>query len=175
MTEKDNFEMLLFGVRRSVKYHSKRRQFFDRMDKTVKILSTVSGMGAFSAAMSNVIGNYWVMIFAASIAIMLTADLVISASEKARRHSDLMRRFVNLEQNMIKNSEVICSQKNIEFQSERLDIEAEEPTKYDVLDIICHNEIAKAMGRDDSIYKIGFFQRLFRNLIDISPHYIKKC
>ena len=77
MTEKDNFEMLLFGVRRSVRYHSKRRQFFDRMDKTVKILSTVSGMGAFSAAMSNVIGNYWVMIFAASIAIMLTADLVI--------------------------------------------------------------------------------------------------
>ena len=47
----------------------------------------------------------------------------------------------------------------------RLDIESDEPPVLRTLDVICHNELAKSMGRDDSIYKVGFFKRRLAQFI----------
>ena len=44
---------LLRGVRRSIRYHNRRRRFFDGFDKFAKILSVIGG----SAAIAAVVGS----------------------------------------------------------------------------------------------------------------------
>ena len=53
------------------------------------------------------------------------------------------------------------------LQIRRLDIEAKEPPIYRVLDVICHNEVAKALGKEKYRVKVTRLQRLFKNIFDI--------
>src|SRR5206468_8580735 len=89
--EKRELHNLLFGVRRSIRYHNHRRRFFDGLDKFTKILSAVAG----SAAVATALGSYKTVtvILAAVIAVFSSADLIIGAGPAARLHADLAKRF----------------------------------------------------------------------------------
>jgi hypothetical protein len=52
----------------------------------------------------------------------------------------------------------------------RLEIEKDELTVLDVLNVICHNEVMKADGYTSSqLAKIGWFQRMAANWFDFRP------
>jgi hypothetical protein len=170
--EQDELHDLLFGVRRSIRYHNRRRRFFDGFDKFVKIISVVGGSAAFAAAMAT--HNQITMAFAALVALFAAISLVVGPAQAARLHEELGRKFGKLE-HQIKTHRDLNPDKLREFQAERLVIELDEPPIMRVLDTICHNELCEALGYDDcEFYKVGWLQSLLAHAVDLWPSRIKK-
>jgi len=174
LSEKQETELhtLLFGVRRSIRYHNRRRRFFDGFDKFVKVLSVVCGSAAFAAAAAH--HSVVIMTFAGLIAVFSAINLVVGPAQAARLHEELARKFAKLEHDIIQANNMTPEQLN-QFQADRLMIELEEPPPMRVLDTICHNELCEAMGYDQrEFYKVGFLQSLFAHVIDLWPSRIRK-
>jgi hypothetical protein len=170
--EQDELNALLFGVRRSIRYHNRRRRFFDGFDKFVKVLSVVGGSAAFAAATAH--HSRIIMVFTGLVAAFSAVNLVVGPAQAARLHEELARKFAKLERDM-KVAKVPNSDQLNGFQAERLLIESEEPPIMRVLDIVCHNELCEAMGYDTChLYKVGIAQSLFAHFIDLWPSKIDK-
>jgi len=162
---------LLFGVRRSIRYHNRRERFFDRLHKVTTFLSALSGTATIAAVFAKA-GPPWTIGFAALVAIFSVMDLVVGTSAAARRHNDLARRFFALEKQII-SLKTLTDDDLIAFKTARLDIEAEEPPPLKVLDVVCHNELLRAMGYDRTEFiPIKWYQRLFCQFFDIREHAI---
>ena len=61
---------------------------------------------------------------------------------------------------------------------DRLDIEIEEPPPLRILDLICHNELCRAMGYDESHQvKIKWYQRILCQIVDLGEYSVAapKC
>jgi len=169
---KDN---LLLDIRRSIRYHNRRRMFFERLHVIFSTFILLSGMTAFTTLLSEMKDGKEYAIYASFIVALFSAvDIVVGTSKKARLYLDLSRRFINLEKSMIINNEI--SEETInKFHAKRLDIESEEPPVLKVLDSICHNELARSMGSEKKEYvKIRFYQRLFAQLFDLREHTIRR-
>ncbi len=174
LTERDIDDRsdLLFGVRRSIRYHNHRRRFFDAIDKAAKIFTVIAGSATFASALST--HPRLTLAFAASVAVLSTIDLIIASAERARLHSDLAKRFAALEARILRHKQPTRDDLN-EFIAERLMIESDEPPALRVLDCRCHNELCQAMGKDDCEFvKIGFVQGLFSQVVDLWPSKITK-
>jgi hypothetical protein len=174
LSERDKRELnnLLFGVRRSIRYHNHRRRFFDGLDKFTKILAAVAG----SAAVATALGNHTTVtvILAATIAVFSAVDLIIGSGPAARLHSDLAKRFAELEATIVRLGSP-KPEKIRELVADRLIIEADEPPILRVLDSVVYNELCKALGyKECEMVKIGWFQSLMSQLVDLWPSKIKK-
>ena len=162
---------LLFGVRRSIRYHHRRRLFFDRIHKLSTILSALSGSATIAAVLANA-GPVITIVFAALVAVSSITDLVVGTAQAARLHDDLTRRFIDLEKSII-NSKDLTEEVISSLTARRLDIEADEPPPLKVLDSVCHNELLRAMGYDkDSEVEIKWYQRLTKQFFDLKEHQI---
>ncbi|MBW1666751.1 MAG: hypothetical protein JRJ66_01630 [Deltaproteobacteria bacterium] len=169
-TDKELYK-LLFGVRRSVRYHNRRRQFFDRLHKFSVFLSALAGTATLASVLAKA-GPTYTLIFAAAVAIFSVIDLVIGTAQAARLHHDLARRFFSLEKSIVSLKDP-SDEDLAALTARRLDIEADEPPSLKVLDSICHNELLRALGYDSSHYvQIKWYQRLFAQLFDIHEHKI---
>lgn len=122
----------------------------------------------FITFLSNMTSPNLTMTFSLIVAIASTLDLILSFSEKARNHSDLARQFITLEKIIIQIPEEQITEEHIrKYTTNRVDIELNEPPKISTLDVICHYELAKAMGYENAEYELVFFQRLLANFVDI--------
>jgi len=167
----NDLEKLLFGVRRSVRYHHRRTLFFDRFHKTSTFLSALSGTATLASVLAKA-GPAWTLTFAASVAVFSVIDLVVGTAQLARLHNDLSKRFIKLEKEIIKSKDATPESVSV-FTAQRLDIEADEPPPLKVLDSICHNELLRAMGYDKSEFlEIKWYQRFFSQFINIHEHKI---
>lgn len=165
---------LLFAVRRSVRYHSLRRQFFDRWHLRIKFLTVLFGTAAITTLVAQ-LGNTVQSVAVAVVAFFSALDLVARTSEKARLHSDLEKEFIGLRKEIIAVGEELNAGQLDEFMGSRLDIEAREPKVQGILNVICHNDIARAMGfSKNEQYKLNVSQRWLANYIDIGLHKLKK-
>ncbi len=164
---------LLFGVRRSIRYHNRRRLFFDHIHKFSTFLSALAGTATVAAVLAKA-GPAWTIPFALAVAVFSVLDLVIGTAQAARLHNDLARRFFDLEKSII-TFKSPTEEDIANFTVQRLDIEADEPPPLKVLDSVCHNELLRAMGYNKSEYvHIKWYQRLFSQLLDIREHTISK-
>ncbi|CAG35902.1 hypothetical protein [Desulfotalea psychrophila] len=163
---------LLFSVRRSVRYHNRRRGFFDRVSKLSDAFTAIFGSSTIIALISSE-NTAWIPLILASLtAIFSVLDLVFETKGKARSHHDFARDFISLEKKLIDPK--LHSDQLLGVMRERLEIEAEEPPVLQVLNLMCHNELAKALGYDEKYsYKINWYQSLFSNLFDWFPSSIK--
>ena len=166
-----DYYKLLFGVRRSIRYHHRRRLFFDRLHQISTFLSAATGTATVASLLAN--ASSLALLFGISVAVFSVIDLVVGAPQAARLHHDLARKFIALEKAM-----TACTNPSqedmIRFTNERLDIESEEPPVLKVLDAICHNELIRALGHDPKYYaKITWYQRLFAHFFDIREHKIQ--
>jgi hypothetical protein len=157
---------LLFGVRRSIRYHQRRRQYFDRLRKLIHILTVFSGVGTVTTLVGKS-GEITTLIFASVVSLLSIIDLVIGTAEAARLHADLARRFVELERKMALVGDSPTEQQVREFTAERLTIEIEEPPILKVLDCMCHNELLKALGYGQEYnVKLTFWQKKLAPFFD---------
>lgn len=163
---------LLFGVRRSTRYHNRRRMFFDRLHKITVSFSIIFGSATVSIALSQA-GRLWVSICAALVAVFSAIDLVFDAPQFSRIHNDLARRFIDLEKEII-TSPVLSEEDIRRFTAKRLEIESNEPPVLRVLNILCHNELMRAMGyADDALAKIPRCKRILCHFFDLNDSSIK--
>jgi len=163
---------LLFGVRRSIRYHNHRRRFFDGFDRFVKVLSVVGGSGAVVSAISSV--HEVTIGLAAVIAFLSAISLIVGPAQAARLHEELAKRFSGLEHAIALTSDWTANRLR-KFEADRLLIEAEEPPIMRVLDSQCHNELCRAMGYHDCEFvQIDPLQAFFSQIVDLWPSRIKR-
>lgn len=159
----DRWHRMLFGIRRSIRYHQRRRAFFDRLDQFSNMLSVIFGSAAIYGILEkNALGI--ALLASGTVTVLASINLVVGSAQRARAHADFMRRYVELEKLMLKPQTEECL---LDVTQSRLSIEAEEPPVLHVLNCICHNETMRAMGyKKDDMPKIGWFQRLVAQIFD---------
>src|ERR1700722_15874745 len=140
-----DWNKLMFGVRRSIRYHLNRRQFFERWGKWTNFLLIISGSTVIAlASEGGAKKNISTAAVGAVVAILSSIDLVVGFATKARDYHDLMKAFSALEREMTKAEQHLTQQKLAEFTNKRLSIEEDEPPTLRVLDMYCHNELCLA-------------------------------
>lgn len=160
----ESWYQLGFGVARSLRYHAKRRAFFERCDHLTRAITAIAGFGTVGSVLN---GFHVAAIVAGSIVGVMTAlDLVFDYSRRASVYDGLYRRFADLG---VRVAGAVHSDANYRtFDVERLLIEKEEPTKLSVLDVLCANEELKARDFGYS-HKVTLLQRSFCEILDLPP------
>ena len=173
-------DKLITDVRRSVRYHMRRRRFHEWRNHATNAVSTVSGSAIIAVLWAAyTLQNPQPIILSIVIAGLVTTisvlDLISSTATMARLHSDLARRFIQLEQQlMVMEGPTESDIKKA--QSERLEIELDEPPIYRVVDLICHNEVILAYGRDKGhIVQIPRRMRITANFINWDTEKLKSA
>ena len=163
---------LLFGVRRSVRYHNLRRMFFERLGLFKNAITVILGSAAVYGVVGQLgdCGKVISIVSGLFVTVLATIDLVIGSSRAARLHSDLARRFIVLEKKIELQSDPTEDMIR-QWKGERLEIEMEEPPVLRVLDTLCHNEMVRAMGYSKTELKsVKWYQRWFAQYVDLCAH-----
>ena len=166
----EEFRKLLFGVRRSVRYHARRRRFYERFHDRVLLVVLSSGSAsvlAFGFELTGMLTDLVKSALAAVVTVAALVDFVVGSMRKASLHSDLGRRFIALEQRLVAAGSSPSEAALVEATQERLAIESDEPPVLRALDTLCHNELLRAMGypRSDFV-RVTAVQRLLANWTD---------
>ncbi len=172
--EMNDYDHLLFDVRRSVRYHARRRSHFETGHKLILFIATVLS-SVTAAIFAGIFGENWepwLKWFPAALVSALTAfSLVFGLIGRAWQHADLTRQFIDLEREMEARKKEPQEDLVKEITDRRLQIEATEPPVLRVMDAICYNELLCAMGyedkKDDVYIEITRLQRLCAPVFDL--------
>lgn len=154
---------LLFDVRRAVRYHDRRRAFYEQLHHLTSLLTILmAGSVLFDLAKEGKTAG-WMVALSTAAALLAAADMVLGYSRRAALHADLRKRFADLEIAMVTEGA-----SNLEWQGyrrTRLLIEKDEPPIYKALDLLCHNELLVAQGhsrtkRPEEFANVNWLQRL---------------
>lgn len=160
---------LLFNVRRSVRYHNRRRRFFDRAHLFTSALSVIFSSAAIMTLLGEW-GKWWTVGAAAVVTVVSAIDLVVGNARMARLHEGLARRFIELEKRMAVKG-TMTEEDIRKLSCLRLEIEKDEPPVLRVLDTLCYNELMRAMGYDPAKFKkVSLLQRTFAQWFDLREH-----
>ena len=170
----EKFQDLLWGVQRSIRYHSRRQGFFKRCHTLVMLMALLAG-SATIATFGSILGEDLPLAVklmpAALITLSSALDMVIGFSEQAWCHADFMRQFIDLERRLNKMGDNPSEEKLAEVQADRLIIETREPPVLKVLDTLAHNELSRARGLGSKgQIKVSWLQRLLAPLTDFREH-----
>lgn len=161
-----------FGVRRSERYHRKRRGFYSALAKSVAWATTFAGSGALASVLAELPGIV-VVVLTAFIAAVSLAAVIGDFNGKAQLHQELLDAFTDLESE-------ICSrgwdqQLLATVRRKRGSLQKREPSILRVLDAMCHNEQARAEGCDPGQSAIVmWWQAVLAHLFDVLPSRLKR-
>ena len=164
---------LLFRVRRSIRYHSRRQGYFDRWHQLVLFFALVFSVMPVLVFKTDLAQSFplWVPIVPPMlISLFASLDLIVGFSQKARAHTDFIRQFTDLERQLVAPDG--SKDATVAFvHGEVLKLEATEPPVLRVLDTLCRNELMRATGysRKEQIH-VGIFQRCFAQFFDLNAH-----
>ena len=135
---------LLFDVRRSVRYHDRRRAFYELMHQITGLLTILmAGSVLFDLAKSGSTA-WWLIGLSVVAALMAAMDMVVGYNKRANLHGSLRERFALLEIDMIDGDTLDATWQR--YQRTRLQIEKDEPAVYKIVDLLCHNELLVSEG-----------------------------
>lgn len=135
---------LLFHVRRSIRYHDRRRTYFERLHHITSALTILlAGSVLFDLAKPGDSPG-WMIILALISGFLSIFDMVVNYSSNATKHHDLKKRFGDLEIAIKTGNNEDATWKA--HHKELLSIEKDEPPIYRALDLFCHNELLRADG-----------------------------
>lgn len=165
-----SYDDLLFSVRRSIRYHDYRQQFYTSLGNWTAFLSLILGSGVIAVIAFKLGSNtdfLWIQIFLAFLISLFNGiALVFRVSTKAREHWELRNAFIDLEKELLgadRNEDIAP------FTQKRLLLERTEPKPLRVLDLMCHNELCYATYSDNQlkgkIYKIKWHQKMLANFL----------
>lgn len=150
---------LLFDVRRSIRYHDRRRAFFERLHRVTSVLTILmAGSVLYDLGKAGETAG-WLVALSAVAALLAAFDMVVGYSAWAARHQELKGRFAALEIDMLAGGLDAAAWQ--QHRLARLAIERDEPPVYRALDLLCHNELLVAEGvtRQDEFSRLGRWQR----------------
>ena len=141
---------LLFGIRRSVRYHDHRRRHYLTVHSRIIFLIILLGSSAFAAILRH--SEIAALVAAAIVSILAALDLVLDTTAHAALHTNLCKQFGKLEQRFLQDdasSETITAQLLDNLERERIEIELDELPIYRAVDRLCHNELLYSEGRSN--------------------------
>lgn len=134
---------LLWDVRRSVRYHNRRRAWFERWHHGTLILAIVALSGVYD------------LVAPAGIAFLAT-NVVCRFSDRASDHKMFSAKFRMLEHKLLPER---TPEELDGLDLERLEIETDEPPIKRLLDVQCHYELWKATRTDYRHVPIKWWRR----------------
>ena len=134
---------LLFAVRRSVRYHDRRRRFYEIWNTITVAGVVIGGSSAFAALMAD--STTVSAVLSAAVAMLGALDLAVGTAQRADRHGDLARQFIALEWDFA-HGRSLEDDKYETLTRRRLAIEASEPPVLRLLDTMCHFEVLRSLG-----------------------------
>ena len=160
----------LFGIRRSIRYHERRRAFFEATNTWILALQ-VTVSSSFGAIVLLNSGTYTQLgtVVVAIVGLLAAVNLVVGSQRRASTHTALAQRFAQLEQEITpyENDGAIGDEVPDGFRQKRRAIEEGEPPKLRIVDLLCHNELVISTYQYMHFYKVGFGTRLMGHLIDM--------
>ena len=165
---------LLFAVRRGVRYHRRREQFFEMCHGLGAFITALAGSAGALALFTSKLPHAvpWLVAIAAGTSVV---ELVFRFGARARRHTDLARDFVELERDVERRGTDVTMTDLADFRERRLEIESHEPKILNVLNVICDDEVSVAMGVSEKhLSNVRWYQRCCAQLIDIMPHTLRR-
>ena len=160
---------LLFAVRKSIVYHRKREQSLESLNRVRMFLTAVAGSSAvvlWLADFDKELGAAAVAVAALGAAL----ELVYGTAKGTRLHYVLALRFILLEKGLVRKGRDLSDEDRRKYMNMRLDIEADEPPTLSVLNVMCHNEQLRVMGRHKERIPVLWYQRVLAHLVDVAPH-----
>lgn len=171
MTSTEFYEQL-FGVRRSVRYHQRRRSYFESWHGCIAALQVVTGSSAVAALLAEGAALNAIGIYLTAVPPLLAAiDLVFGTTRRATLHAGLGRQFSQLEADMVAHEddrESVTQEALADFKKRRLTIEADEPPKLRVVDLLSHNDLVRGTYTHGQVFRIGMFRRLSGHVFDVN-------
>lgn len=153
---------LLFDVRRSIRYHDRRRAFFGNLAKSPIVAAILLVGAAVPGMMSGTpphAGHTFLGIAAAGLA---ACGIAMDWAGRHNRHDQLRDRFAQLEADMLSGDRDEATWRR--HQLARLTIERDEPPVYRALDLLCHNAQLIADGYSQNVpdlfAEVGWWPRL---------------
>ncbi len=146
MVAKTKVYGLLWGVQRSVRYHGRRRAWFERLHNTTMVLAVFSTSGAAVTVQVQQLETSSTVLTLVT-GLLLATNIVVGFARRAAHHRLLAVRFRDLEAKLRPLRE-LSDEEYQEFLAERLAIESEEPPVKRLLDALCHYELKRATRRD---------------------------
>lgn len=148
---------LLFDVRRSVRYHDRRLDYYEKMSQLTSFLTILlSGSILLQIAGAKYEPPWWLVLISLVAALLAAFDIVVGYTKMLNLHKDLRRRFCLLE---AKTLNAKTDDQLNKCNAEKITIELDEPPVYRALDLLCYNEVMIANG-----YKPGDPDAIFAKL-----------
>lgn len=174
MDLQETFDDLMWDVRRSVRYHSRRREFFSFWHTLVSVSVVMAGSASI-AAFGTALGEgfpLWIKLLPMVLVTMLgLLDIVLGLADKAALYADLMRQFIRIEQQLEMIRHDLSEKELLRLRNEVLSIELGEPPVLHVLNTLCHNELARAMGVERKYQiPVAWYKRCLANYFDFREH-----
>lgn len=162
MTEEQRVQAygLWFNSLRIATYHDYREAFFDRWHRVTMFVVVLSGTAAatslINSANNTTVG--WIVLIPT---VLSALDLVIGFSAKARQHNDLARRATDLHAKIDYDS---FSDAELDaWNHEIIMISKDRPHHLRALDVLCHNELCRALETESDLRYVSPLQRRLRN------------
>lgn len=155
---------VLFGIRRSVRYHDHRRRFYLNLRAWINFFTIIAGSATVASAVAASGSQLVQWLAGACVAVLAAFDLAVGTADKATLHTDLYRRFIRLERRLL-NSREESAEALTSIESEQLDIEMDEPPIYHALNRLCHNELLRSEGRPELFETLSWPYRTLRNVV----------
>lgn len=156
-----------FRVHVSVRYHARRRAWYDRLHR---IMMLVIATGA-SAGVAAICGGllHEAEFLAIAVAVAGALELALSLPERARVEDALYRRFNALAAD-IAEAKTITESHIRGWEAQRLLIRSDADDRLETLRRVCHNLEAEARAYPlDAFYSLWPWQRLCAQLISLPP------
>lgn len=163
VSEDDRWD-LYWHMQVSSLYHLKRERFLDGVDRASKAIGVLGGATAFAQLTSSdpTLGKW----AAAAVAVVSTLALVYNPSFTARRHAELARDFKELEGDLVALGTPVRQSPYFQLKARVSRLEAQEPAALGALVTHCHNQLSRAMGREDKVVPLPLHQRWLKNWFD---------
>lgn len=167
MSPHETMYRTLFGARKSIRYHQRRRAWFEGVHTVAVTAQVIAG----SSAVAAVVGDAAALGagLAAAAAVLAALDLTFGLSRRATVHASLAQQFAQLERDMVphEHDESPAAATATGFRQRRLEIEESEPPKLRVIDLLCHNELVTSTYRSGHLYPVGPVRRWVGHVVDI--------
>ncbi len=174
MTESldDKTYKLLFSVRRSVRYHDRRRRFYEVWNTVTVAAATIGGSAAVVGFLYEAAPDWLPAAISAFIAVVGAIDLSVGTARRADHHGSLARQFIAVEREFA-HGRSLDDDEHERLVGERLRIEATEPTVLRLLDVLCHYELLRSLGDADKHPSVPWHRRLLAHWVS-QPYYAQR-
>jgi hypothetical protein len=156
-----------FGVHVSMRYHARRRAWYDRLHRMMILVIAVGGSAGVAAIYGGLLQEAEYLSVAVAVAGAL--ELAFSLPERARVEDALYRRFNALAAD-IADARAIGTEQLRAWEARRLLIRADADDRLEVLRRICHNLEAEARDYPpEDHYRVWAWQRLCAQFLSLPP------